>query len=194
MSGKEIFPPTFPGESQKGLLEVEGEGEEEQGHEDEHEGEGEGHQPSSNKVITFPGIGGIGTTREKTAEEMEALCALTWQLARILKLPATEGLQRLAAEYQDDPHLSLLGQADAAREWVDSPERKGQQMSLAFFRRWVSREQEDALARKIQHEQHHANGTTGPQQTAPPRTRKSLMGLAAQYQQEANTGKEISHG
>jgi hypothetical protein len=94
---------------------------------------------------------------------------LTRQVARILRLPVTEALTRLVAEYAPYPSLSLLGEADAAREWLDNPERndRHQRASPAFFRRWLKREQE-AMERRHSALQHQATGTGG---AAPPATR-----------------------
>ena len=60
----------------------------------------------------------------------------------ILNLPVTERLQRVVADYLDDSSLSLLGEADAAREWIEDPRRnrKRKQLTPAFFRCWLKRE------------------------------------------------------
>ena len=81
----------------------------------------------------------------------------TQQIAVILQLPASDGLARIVADYLPSPGLSIRGEADAAREWVDDPtrNRKGQRMSLAFFRRWLQREVEAAQARQ------HARASSG---------------------------------
>ena len=189
-SGKEKMAPTFPGESQKRSLE--GEGEEEYEQEHELEGEDETHQSTPNKVIAFPGPSGIGTAGDEIGKKTETLSLLTKQLAGILKLPASEALQRLVEEYQQHPHLSLQGQADAAREWVDK--QKGRQMSIRFFRHWLEREEGIALARQKQQEQQYATGTTGSQKAPAPPAYKSLMNLEKEYQQKVKQGKEIHHG
>lgn len=69
---------------------------------------------------------------------------LNQQVARILKLPATDALLRLVTEYAATPGLSLPGEADAASEWIDDPRRNRQhkRMSLSFFRHRLKREQE----------------------------------------------------
>ncbi|HLI91599.1 MAG TPA: helix-turn-helix domain-containing protein [Ktedonobacteraceae bacterium] len=83
-------------------------------------------------------------------EPAQDLAQLTEKVASILRLPSSEALARLVAEYQASPHLSLLGEADAAREYLDDPtrNRRGQAMSLAFFRRWLKREEEAVLSRR----------------------------------------------
>ncbi len=70
----------------------------------------------------------------------------TKQVAGILKLPVTDDLARVVADYLARPGLSLLGEADAAAEWIGDPKRnrKRQPMTPAFFRRWLKRETETA--------------------------------------------------
>jgi hypothetical protein len=65
-------------------------------------------------------------------------------VAGILKLPATDDLARVVADYRGSPGLSLLGEADAAAEWIADPKRnrKRQPITPAFFRRWLKRETE----------------------------------------------------
>ncbi|HLZ57202.1 MAG TPA: hypothetical protein VKR06_09670 [Ktedonosporobacter sp.] len=76
----------------------------------------------------------------------------TQQVAAILKLPVDDALIRIVEEYGSDPTISVLGEADAAREWIENPRRnqKGQRMTPAFFRRWLTREQDSRLARQRQ--------------------------------------------
>ncbi len=66
------------------------------------------------------------------------------QIARILQLPITDALTRLVTEYTTLGALALLGEADAAREWIDDPARNQRHsgMTVAFFRRWLKRELE----------------------------------------------------
>jgi hypothetical protein len=73
------------------------------------------------------------------------------QIAEILHLPCSEGLMRIIVDYGGIPGLSLVGEADAAREWLEDParNRKGQRMSLAFFRRWLQREYEASRSRQL---------------------------------------------
>lgn len=98
-------------------------------------------------VVPFP------ATRDDDATSLSDVSVpmreTTQQVATILQLPVSEGLARIVADYLTAPGLSLLGEADAAREWVDDParNRKGQPMSLAFFRRWLQREVEAADVR-----------------------------------------------
>jgi hypothetical protein len=56
----------------------------------------------------------------------------------------SRGLQRVVADYLGDSSLSLLGEADAARDWIDDPRRNRKRVPLTpvFFRRWLKREHE----------------------------------------------------
>ena len=85
------------------------------------------------------------------------------EVADILRLPASDALLRIVGDYQHDPLVPLLGEADAAREYIDDPRRnrKGQRMSPAFFRRWLRREHEDAERRQSQRHATAATGTLG---------------------------------
>lgn len=80
---------------------------------------------------------------------------LTRHIASILKLPVTEALTRLVEEYASSASLSLSGEADAAREWIDDPRRntKGKRMSPAFFRNWLKRTQEALDSRQLRLQQ-----------------------------------------
>ena len=80
----------------------------------------------------------------------EHLQETTQQVAAILHLPASEGLARIVADYLEASGISIVGEADAAREWMDDPvrNRKGQHMSLSFYRRWLQREVEASQSRK----------------------------------------------
>jgi hypothetical protein len=75
------------------------------------------------------------------------------QVARILQLPITEALTHVVTEYSALGEFALLGEADAAREWIDDPKRNQNQkpMTVAFFRRWLKREQESSEQRRAGH-------------------------------------------
>jgi hypothetical protein len=64
-------------------------------------------------------------------------------------LTVNDALTRIVAEYHTAPTLSLLGEADAAREWIEDRQRnkKEQHLTPAFFRRWLKREHEGVLLR-----------------------------------------------
>ncbi|HLX56553.1 MAG TPA: hypothetical protein VKR83_05985, partial [Ktedonobacteraceae bacterium] len=130
------------------------------------EGKGEGEGDARSKVVSFP------TARTSSTSPEQHLEQSTLQLAHILKIAVSPALVRIAEEYLEDPLLSLLGEADAAREYIDDRQRnrKGQRMTPAFFRRWLKREHEDALVRRARSLQ--ATGTTGREgthsATAPP--------------------------
>jgi hypothetical protein len=132
------------------LNEGEGEDEEEGEREEEGEGEEEGH-PSN--VVTFPTL-----DADAASLSQHALPDVTNQVARILKLSPTEALSRLIGEYIGESSISLYGEADAAREWIDDPRRnrKRQRMTPAFFRRWLKRER---VAQQQQHKPIAAQAT-----------------------------------
>ena len=101
-------------------------------------------QPPPN-VVPFPTAHADDVVDPLLAEK--TLLQTTKQVAAILKVPVSDSLQRVTADYLADPRISLLGEADAAREWIDDPRRnrKRQQLTPAFFRRWLKREQETTL-------------------------------------------------
>ena len=142
---------------QKPVQEGEGEEEKEDESERESEEEAEGTPPN---VVLFPSTHSTSTASLSPEKRDE----VTHQIASILKLVVNDALTRIVEDYAQDPTLSLFGEADAAREWVDDKRRnrKGQRMSNAFFRRWLKREHEDVL------KQHAATGTTGQAYHAPP--------------------------
>lgn len=175
--------------------------------------EGEGEMPPHN-VVAFP-IGRVESTKsthtttttgkQKPDEpesqepldtrEAQGMQQMMRQVAEILRLPESDALLRIVGDYQDDPLVRLLGEADAAREYIDDPRRnrKGQRMSPAFFRRWLRREHEDAERRQSQRHARAATGTLGgvgdtsaPPAPAPGTARpilpRSLMHLADQVQ------------
>ena len=110
-------------------------------------------------VVPFPTHSGYSDTSQRENEIKQA----TTKVAAILHLPISEALTRLVVEYQADPLLSLLGEADAAVEYIDDPRRnhKRQRMSPAFFRRWLKREREDVLQRTQTHLGERPTGTAG---------------------------------
>ena len=178
--------------------------------------EGEGEMPPHN-VVAFP-TGRVEsaksthttttTGRQKPDEpesqetlgtrEAQGMQQMMRQVAEILRLPASDALLRIVGDYQHDPLVRLLGEADAAREYIDDPRRnrKGQRMSPAFFRRWLRREHEDAERRQSQRHATAATGTLGgvggtsappippapSPGTARPVLPRSLMHLADQVQ------------
>ncbi len=121
----------------------------------EREPEVEGRQPGVDAAPTpsaLPSLSAVPASsdpqqlRPATSSE-QGRAALSEQVAQILGLPKTPALGRLVSEYQGSPGLSLLLEADAAREYIESPQRnrRGQEMSLTFFRRWLQREQQGRL-------------------------------------------------
>jgi hypothetical protein len=119
---------------------TEEEGEEEHEKEEEEEAEGEEEAPAC-RVVPFPPSANAAAV---PLSQQQRLSQVTKQVARILKLSSTDALRRIVQEYSENPALSLLGEADAAREWIDDPRRnrQRQRMTPAFFRRWLKREVE----------------------------------------------------
>jgi hypothetical protein len=149
-------PPNFPGDFGNTL--TEGEEEEEQEEEEEKEDEDEGEEEAPvRRVVPFP----IGANAAAASLSQSQLSQMTKQVARILNLQSSDALRRVVQEYSSHPALSLLGEADSAREWIDDPKRncKRQRMTPAFFRRWLKREVEAVHQR--QRAPNQATGTTG---------------------------------
>ena len=161
-------PRKTPSEGERGKEEkrTEKEGEAEASHPQMHQ---RVHPPLPHRVVPFPHSRASASTARGSAQGND-LPALTHQVARILNIPVTEALVRLVEDYAPRADLSLLGEADAAREWLDDPQHH-QRASPAFFRRWLKRELASV------ERQHHAlqrlpTGTGGersvPRSAAPP--------------------------
>ncbi|HVB25339.1 MAG TPA: hypothetical protein VNG51_25600 [Ktedonobacteraceae bacterium] len=136
------------------------EGEEEQEEEENRREEEAEAEPPSN-VVTFPGTAHGDSTTGTASLSFREVKEVTTQVARILKLSVTEALTRVVADYASDPALSLLGEADAAREYIEDPRRNRhtRRMTPAFFRRWLKREHEETQRRR------HAPLSPGQQAT-----------------------------
>ena len=106
--------------------------------EDEDEG-----QPPPN-VVTFPAARDAADSG--SSYQTEQILEATKQVAAILKLSPTDALARVVADFIHDPGISLFGEADAAREWIEDRQRnrRNQRLTPAFFRRWLKREQESS--------------------------------------------------
>src|SRR5262249_44005402 len=141
------------------------------------EGEQQPEAKATGKVLPFPkppesfDSDSLRCSEKAQGEPAAEIHALVEPVARILQLPVTDALSRLVAEYVCIPGLSLLGEADAAREWIGDSRRNKQRksMSVAFFRRWLKREAEALARQRILLSQEIitlATGTTG----APPST------------------------
>ena len=155
-------------------------------------------------VVAFPTAStdiDIATIKAWSDNEVEQA---TRQVASILKLPVDNALKRFVADYARDPLLNIYGEADAAREWIEDAARNPARklMSPAWFRTWLKREHEQALARQAQRAQPsppQATGTTGPNGT--PRTASSTQGATKppslmnleQHYQSAMTGAKGEH-
>jgi hypothetical protein len=94
--------------------------------------------------VPFPAARDDADDKQHTKNAEREVMAATKQVAEILNIPMTERLQRVVSDYLGDPSLSLLGEADAAREWIEDPGRnlKRKQLTPAFFRCWLKREHE----------------------------------------------------
>jgi len=92
-------------------------------------------------VVPFP----TSTSGDGDGVSDEHREQVTVQVAAILTLPVTPALRRVVHEFIHDSALSLLSEADAAREYIESPTRnkQGTAMTPAFFRRWLKRERGD---------------------------------------------------
>ena len=110
--------------------------------EDEEEEKEKGQPPPN--VVTFPAARDA-VANANSYPSVEILQA-TKQVAAILKLSASDALARVVADYLHNPGMSLFGEADAAREWIEDRQRnrKQQRLTPAFFRRWLKREQESS--------------------------------------------------
>jgi hypothetical protein len=99
-------------------------------------------QPPPN-VLPFPAAR-ADTAADAVVVSEKMIAEATKQAATILTLPITDDLARVIADYLGSPGLSLLGEADAAAEWIADHKRnhKRQRITPAFFRRWLKRETE----------------------------------------------------
>jgi hypothetical protein len=176
---------------------LEGEEEEiESESEEEDEGERE-HYPPTN-VVTFP-----TSPRDDDGDEQKKRNIpereLT-QVARILRLPPDEALLRIVQDYRASPGLSLLGEADSARAWIDDPRRNKSRknMTVGFFRNWLKRECE---SRKLRQEAPARSQPSPPESISAPRAQsgtrapsstgaglagQSLMDLEQRYKASAS--------
>ena len=160
----------------------------------EGEDEGEGRQKDEGKrnedadeishqhtnVVLFP------SSHVSNTSDNQKRQAMITQVASILKLTENEALARIVEEYMCDPALSLLGEADAAREYIDDRQRNrhGTRMTPAFFRRWLKREHDQSLQR--QSAVSSSQSREGKEDALPSRAKMppSLMNLEAHYQGE----------
>jgi len=162
--------PKNPQENPGGSWETPPEGEEEE--EQEREGkrrevEGEEERPPAN-VVTFP------TCDDGRNLSQEQILRLTRQVADILKLPVTAALSRIVEEFVGEEGISLTGEADSAREYIENPRRnhKRKVMTPAFFREWLKREREGVRSRYVQRQALQATGIHGSRAARPPEPRQ----------------------
>ena len=135
------------------------EGEEKKNLKEEQNKEGE-EEPVKLRIVPFPPTTRTDSDTNPLSSNLQIVEA-TSQIAQILRLDVSPALTRIVEEYRLDTTISLYGEADAAREWIENPRRNrtGQTMTPAFFRRWLKREREEVLSRQAQRLQ--ATGTTG---------------------------------
>lgn len=152
---------------------------------------------SPSNVVVFPLARSMkmpsGTTSiAGIAEEQVAI--VTGQVADILKLPPDAALRRIVEEYAGDSHMSLLGEADSAREYIDDARRNHRKtvMSPTFFRRWLKREREavrlrggslPALAATGTDSGSHRETSSGGSMVRKAGMPPSLMNLQREYEQ-----------
>ena len=112
------------------------------------------------RIVPFPPTTHTDGGTDPLSSQLQII-ECTNQIAQILRLDVSPALTRIVEEYRVDTTISLCGEADAAREWIENPRRNrtGQTMTPAFFRRWLKREREEVLSRQAQRLQ--ATGTTG---------------------------------
>lgn len=141
-----------PGNARAILSEEEGEekGKQEQKREDEEERQERTMYVSAPLELLSTSQAPALSLRKGEGNEQE-LQEKARHVASILHLPQNEALMRIVAEYSSDSTLSLLGEADAAREYIDDCQRNrhSTQMTPSFFRRWLKREHDSSLRRRI---------------------------------------------
>lgn len=129
-----------PGES---FLEREEEGKQEEEQEEErNENEGITLSGMSRVLsLTASSSGDVSPSLEEKSVDID-------QVAFYLQLPITTELKAIVGEFENTPTLSLIGEAIEARSWVGDPRRnrRGQQMTPAFYRRWLKRSRGDYAA------------------------------------------------
>jgi hypothetical protein len=182
--------PENPGKPREISAQEKGKRKEQEENQTEGEDEEERANDAPDNVVTFPvcRLGDTTVTAEQNTDyqgTLQSQCIMQ-EVAAILHLPVDAALVRIVQDYQHDPLLHLLGEADSAREYIDDPQRnrKSQRMTPAFFRRWLRREHEDAELRRSQRHTTAATGMKGsatssaPPGAAQPLLSRSLMHLA----------------
>jgi hypothetical protein len=109
------------------------------------EDEGEAQPPPN--IVPFPATRADDADANAPSLFVEShVLETTKQVAAILDVQLSDGLARVVDDYLGDSSLSLLGEADAAREWIEDPRRnrKRKPLTPAFFRSWLKREHEAA--------------------------------------------------
>jgi DNA-binding transcriptional ArsR family regulator len=155
--------------------------------------DGEGEESDTTNIVRFPA--------DNAAVFSEDITALATDIAPILHIDGTLALLRIVSDYANTPGLSLLGEADAAREWIDdrTRNRKGQRMTPAFFRRWLKKEVEAMQHRQTQRTPIGGGAAVSPSASSRDAPRpvgkgQNLMDLEAQYRAASLTEKGKQHG
>ena len=148
----------------------------------------EGNTTPAN-ITPFPSKSGGGGGEVVSLNENE-IDQQTRDVAKILRLEATPALRRVVADFLGDTALSLTGEADMAREYIDDPKRnhRHKTMSPAFYRQWLKRERDQPRPKSGQNPTTLPAGqATGTDSTHPPGPAfRSLMNLEAEYQRHTN--------
>jgi DNA-binding transcriptional ArsR family regulator len=153
----------------------------------------EDEENENTNIVLFPA--------DNAAVFSEEIASLATSIAPILHVLLTPALMRIVSDYKDTPGLRLLGEADAAREWIDDKQRnrRGQRMTPAFFRRWLKKEVEAMQHRQTQHTPIGGSAALSPSASSrdapkPVGKGQNLMDLEAQYRAASLTAKGKQHG
>ncbi|MBO0779361.1 MAG: hypothetical protein J2P37_11085 [Ktedonobacteraceae bacterium] len=134
--------------------------------EEEHEHEKEERKRNEDEALPGTAVPALASPLRVGSDDgsltQGTLLQKTHQVAQILQLPMSEALMRVIIDYGSDESLSLLGEADAAHEWIEDRHRngKGQVMTPTFFRRWLGRERASMQAYQQLHLQEHTSRTS----------------------------------
>jgi hypothetical protein len=148
-------------------------------------------------VTPFPTTHPSNNDSDAVSVDEKTLREVTQQIATILQLPETSALRRVVLDFLHDRTLSLSGEADMAREYIDDPRRnhRHKAMSPAFYRQWLKRERDQGKAAPGRQGkpdlEGQATGTTGSRAPSGLAGR-SLMNLEAQYQGKRQRASFVS--
>lgn len=108
--------------------------------EEEKRTEAEGERPKGITDITTPASNSSSDSSLSLKKHQE----VTQHVASLLNLPMSQELEEVVQEFLSVPTISLTGEAIEAHAWITDTRRNGkqQQMTPAFFRRWLRRSQQ----------------------------------------------------